>query len=83
MILGRPTNLWLGLTGSAIAFLQVAIVTLLPDVDPVAVATVLGALGLLLGAVIALIANQPPTVNAGTEVNVVTPPDEPNRTVTV
>lgn len=81
MILGRPTNLWLGLTGSLIAFLQVAIVTLLPEVDPVSVATVLGALGLLLGAVVALVANQPPTVHQGSDIHIVTPPGQANTTI--
>ena len=83
MILGRPTNLWLGLTGSLIAFLQVAIVTLLPGVDPVAVATVLGALGLLLGAVVALVANQPPTLAPGQTFNIATPAGQPNYVTTV
>jgi hypothetical protein len=83
MIFGRPVNLWLGLTTAALAFVQVTIVTVLPDVDPTAVATVLGAAGLLLGAVITLVANQPPTVNSGDTVTVVTPKGQPNETVTV
>lgn len=79
MIFGRPINLWLGLVTASLAFVQVLIVTLAPEVDPTAVATVLGALGGLLAVVIALVANQPPTVNAGDQVKVVTPADEPNR----
>jgi len=83
MIFGRPTNLWLGFVTAALAFAQVLIVTLVPNVNATAVATVLGSLGGLLAVVIGLVANQPPTVNAGSEVNVVTPPGEDNRTVTV
>ena len=78
MILGRPTNLWLGIVTSGLGFLQIAIVTLIPTADPVSVATVLGALGLFLGAVISLVANQPPTVNEGSAINVVTPPGQDN-----
>lgn len=81
MILGRPTNLWLGLTGSFIAFLQVTIVSMFPGIDPVTVAQVLGALGLFLGAVISVVANQPPTVNEGDNVHVITPPDQENVTI--
>lgn len=83
MIFGRPTQLWLGLTTATIAFAQVLIVNLVPGTDPQAVATILGSLGGLLGVVILLIANQPPTVNEGSKVNVVTPDGEPNRSVTV
>ena len=83
MILGRPINLWLGFVTALLAFTQVLVVTLLPDIDPTAVATVLGALGGLLAVIIALVANQPPTVNAGSTVNVITPPGEANREVTV
>jgi hypothetical protein len=80
MILGRPTNLWLGLVTAALGFMQVAIVSLnlLPNVDPAQIATVLGALGLLLGALITLVANQPPTLNAGDPYVVATPSGTPN-----
>jgi hypothetical protein len=82
MILGRPTNLWLGLTTAALGFIQIAITSLhlLPDVEPQAIATTLGALGLLLGAAIALIAGQPPTLNVGDAYNVTTPTGQPNVT---
>ncbi len=83
MILGRPTNLWLGLVTAALAFVQVAVITVVPDVNAAAVATLLGSLGGLLGVIITLVANQPPTVNSGDTVNVVTPQGQPNTTVTV
>lgn len=81
MILGRPTNLWLGVVSAALATLQIILVQL--GYDATAVATILGAVGLLLGAIIALIANQPPTVAPGSTVNVQTPAGQDNRTVTV
>lgn len=80
MILGRPTNLWLGLVTAVLAFAQVIIVTTLPQYDPVSVATILGALGGLLSVVISFVANQPPTVVSGSTVKVVTPDDTPNVT---
>jgi hypothetical protein len=83
MLFGRSTNLWLGLVAAAVGFVQVTVITLRPDLDPVGVATVLGALSLLLGAVITLIANQPPTIKPGDTVMVQTPPGEPNESVVV
>jgi hypothetical protein len=78
MIFGRPTTLWLGLVTAGTAFAQVVIVTLIPEANPAQVATILGALGLLLGALIALIANQPPTLNVGDKYVVTTPSGDPN-----
>jgi hypothetical protein len=37
----------------------------------------------VVGACILIIANQPPTVNSGDTVNVVTPADQPNKAITV
>ncbi len=82
MIFGRPINLWLGLVTASLAFAQVLIVTLVPDIDPTTVATILGAFGGLLAVVIALVANQPAVVNEGDTVKVITPVDQPNRTIT-
>ena len=76
MILGRPTNLWLGLVTAAIATLQVILIQ--AGFDPVATATILGSIGGLAGIVIALIANQPPTMNVGQNYTVVTPEGQPN-----
>ncbi len=83
MILGRPINLWLGLVTAALAFAQVLIVTLRPDLNPTTVATILGAFGGLLAVAIALVANQPPTVAQGDTVKVITPEGQPNTTITV
>ena len=83
MILGRPTNLWLGLVTAVLGFIQVALLSVRPEIDPTQLGLVLGAAGLLLGAIIALIANQPPTLNTGDKVNVVTPAGEANKVITV
>lgn len=83
MILGRPTNLWLGLVTAALGFIQVATIALRPDIDPAQLATVLGAAGLFLGAAITLIANSAPVVNTGDTVKVVTPQGQENYEVQV
>ena len=83
MILGRPTNLWNGLVVAAVSLVSIVVMQVLPDVDGEVVATIGAAVSLFLGATIALVANQPPTVVAGDAVKVVTPEGEPNRTVTV
>lgn len=57
MFLGRSTIQWTGLISALTATLQVLIVTLVPDVDATVVATVLGAIGVFLGVLIAFIAN--------------------------
>jgi hypothetical protein len=51
--------------------------------DPTVVGTLGGVWSGVLGAAIILIANQPPTVNAGTTVNVVQPDNTPNTKTTV
>jgi hypothetical protein len=83
MILGRPTNLWNGLVVASVSLVSIVVMQLLPDIDGEVVATIGAAVTLFLGTVIAVIANQAPTVNAGSEVNVITPAGQPNRTVTV
>jgi hypothetical protein len=81
MILGRPTNLWLGVVTALTGAVTVTAVAL--GLDPTIVATVAGAFGGVLGAIIALVAGQPPTVAAGGAIAVQTPAGEPNATATV
>jgi hypothetical protein len=76
MILGRPTNLWLGAFTSIFSAVVIVLAALQPPI--IIPSIVVGAVGIAVGATIALIANQPPTVNAGSTVNVVTPGDSPN-----
>lgn len=78
MILGRPVNLWLGLVTAITGATQVSLIAL--GFDAVVVGTVLGGIGGVLGAVILLVANQPPTVVSGGQVNVQTPSGQPNAT---
>lgn len=76
MILGRSTPQWLGLITAAGSLAQVLIVQFLPGADPVVVATVIGAIGLFLGAFIAFLANtsttpsDDPQLKAGTPIRV-------------
>lgn len=81
MILGRPTNLWLGFVTALTGFSSVLAITVFL-LDPVAVGTVAGSAGGVLGALIALVAGQPPTVNVGDTVRITTPAGEPTAEVT-
>ena len=78
MILGRPTNLWNGLVVAAVSLISIVVMQLVPDVDSEVVATIGAAVSLFLGTVIAIVANQPPTLNPGDGYNVVTPTGQPN-----
>lgn len=79
MIFGRPINLWTGLVTAVLGAAQTIGVVVLKT-DPVATATVLGSVGIVLGSVIAIVATQPPTVVSGGTVNVQTPSGQPNAT---
>jgi len=76
MFLGRSTPQWLGLITAAGSTAQVLIVQFLPGADPTIVATVIGTIGLFLGALIAFVANtsttpvNDPQLKAGTMVRV-------------
>jgi protein-S-isoprenylcysteine O-methyltransferase Ste14 len=83
VILGRPTNLWNGLVVAAVSLVSIVVMQLLPDVDSEVVATIGAAITLFFGAAISLLANQPPTVTAGSTVNVVTPKGQQNYEVEV
>jgi len=81
MIFGRPTNLWLGLITVAVSALTGGL--LLAGVDPTVVAFVGTTVTSVLGAVIAIVAYQPPTVVQGSNITVSTPQGEPNVVATV
>src|SRR5690349_11988858 len=81
MILGRPTNLWLGLTTAISGAIAATLVFL--GADPTAVATLAGVWQAVLGAVILLVANQPPTLAPGDTFTVKTPSGSPNYTTVV
>jgi hypothetical protein len=78
MIFGRPTNLWLGLVTAGVALVQGLVVIFVPEADPQQVATAGALIVAFLGAVIALVAGQPPTLNPGDAYKVVTTGDQPN-----
>lgn len=82
MILGRPINLWTGLVTAVLGVVSVIAINVL-DYDPETVALIVGSLATLLGSVVALVAVQPPTVNAGSQVNVTTPSGQPNASATL
>jgi NAD/NADP transhydrogenase beta subunit len=81
MILGRPTNLWLGLVTAVIGAVTVSAVAL--GADPTIVATLAGAFGGVAGALIALVAGQPPTVSPGDTIHVQTAAGQPNYVTTI
>lgn len=83
MILGRSTNLWNGLVVALVSFASIVAMQLYPDADSELIATIAAAFTLLMGTIIALIANGAPTVRPGDTVNVQTPGSAPNREVTV
>lgn len=83
MIFGRPVNLWVGLIGGAVGTATTIIsATSTPEVAQ-QWAIILGAIGGFLGILVAFIAGQPPTVNTGDKVEVITPAGEPNKTIVV
>lgn len=82
MIFGRPPNLWLGFATAAMGFVSVTAVVAF-HFDPVAVATISGAGTGVLGALITLVAGQPPVVQPGGKVLVHTPNGEPDATATL
>lgn len=81
MILGRPVNLWLGLTTAISGAVAATLIFL--GLDAVAVGTLAGVWQAVLGALILLVAGQPPTVTAGSDITVTTPAGQPNATATV
>lgn len=81
MIAGRPTNLWLGLATAIAGALGTTLLVL--GVDPAIVAQLVSAYAGVAGAVIALVAGQPPTLNPGDTFTVQTPKGQPNYETTV
>lgn len=79
MIFGRPTNLWLGLVTAGVSLVGGLAVTVFA-VDAQQVATVSALVTAFLGATIALVAGQPPTLNPGDPYRVTTPSGADNVT---
>jgi hypothetical protein len=86
MILGRPTNLWLGAITAilnALAVIANADGSPLASLGSLTTPEIVAVVNLALGAVIALIAVQPPTVQPDSKINVQTPSGQPNASASV
>lgn len=81
MLFGRPINLWTGFVTSAVGVVTIVLIT--AGQDPVFVGTLMGGVASLLGALIALVAGQPPTIAPDSAVNVQTAAGQPNATATL
>lgn len=81
MIRGRPTNLWLGLITAISGAIGVTLIA--AGVDPTVVATLISSYTGVAGAVITVIADQPPTLNPGDTFITATPAGQPNAITTV
>jgi hypothetical protein len=81
VILGRPINLVIAAFQSVLAVIVLILGTLVPPI--VIPSAVVAGVVLAFGAVIALVANQPPTLNPGDTFQTVTAPGTPNYTTTV
>lgn len=80
MIFGRPTNLILGaFTG----LFNVVVLIATSQGSAFFTPELVAAVNIAAGAVITLVAGQPPTINSGDRVNVTTPSGQPNATATV
>ena len=77
MILGRPANLVLGAVTAVINVIALVAGSQGHPVDP----SILAAVNVAAGAIITLIANQPPTVTPGDTVHVQTESGQPNYSI--
>lgn len=81
MIFGRPTNLIVAAFQALIGAVIIVLANLVPPID--IPGAVVGAIVLAFGALIALVANQPPTLNPGDQFATATPKGQPNYVTTV
>ena len=79
ILFGRPANLILG----AITALTGVVVIALGAAGIVIPVELVAAIGVAEGAIIAVVAYQPPTLNPGDTISVVTPAAQPNQVQTV
>ena len=80
MILGRPTNLILG---AFTAVFNLIVLIAASQGSTFFTPEIVAGVNIAAAALISLVANQAPTVNEGSKVNVVTPSGDQNKTVTV
>ena len=81
MILGRPTNQWIGAFTAVFSAVVIVLGALTPPI--VIPSVVVGAVGVAFGAIVLLVAGQPPTLNPGDTLNVTTPAGQPTAVTTV
>jgi len=81
MLFGRPINLVAGAFQAVLGAIVLILAALAPPV--IIPAAVVAGVTIAFGAVIALVANQPPTLNPGDSFNVQTPAGTPNYQTTV
>lgn len=81
MIFGRPANLIVGTFQIVFGAVVVVLAALVPPI--IIPALVVAAIGAAFGAIVALIANQPPTLNPGDTISVRTPAGQPNYQTTI
>lgn len=79
MILGRPTNLWLGFLTAATGFVGILASAIGHPLDP----AVLGGAVAVEGSFILLVAYAPPTLSPGDTFKVATPAGQPSYETTV
>jgi uncharacterized OB-fold protein len=79
MIFGRPTNL---IIGAFTALFNVVVLVSNSQGGTFFTPEIVAAVNIAAGAIVTLVAGQPPTVSQGDKVNVVTPEGEPNKTIT-
>ena len=81
MILGRPTNMWIGAFTAVFSAVVIILAALAPPI--IIPSVVVGAVGIAFGAIVILVAGQPPTLNPGDKLNVTTPAGQPTAVTTV
>jgi uncharacterized membrane protein len=76
MLLGRSTVQWVGLISALLATIQTVVLVAFPEVDGEQVALILGAIGSVLGVLVAFIANtsttpvNDPQLKQGTQIRI-------------
>lgn len=81
MILGRPTNLWLGAFTAVFGVVTLILAALVPPI--VIPAVVVSGLTIAVGSLIGLVAYQPPTLTPGDTFITQTAKGQPNYSTTV
>jgi hypothetical protein len=82
MIFGRATNLWIGLVSALSGAVSLTAI-LVFNADAEVVGPLAAVWQGVLGTVVILVANQPPTVKPGDEITIQTPKGQENVTQTV